>query len=79
LPRSALQDIDERFTAQICVPAAYGLAGELICEPVRQEATTMGRRAPTSGIGLGIAQRLAADGYFVVVHSRPSADAGRAR
>jgi NAD(P)-dependent dehydrogenase (short-subunit alcohol dehydrogenase family) len=32
----------------------------------------------TSGIGLGIARRLAADGCFVVVHSRSSADAGRA-
>ena len=32
----------------------------------------------TSGIGLGIARRLAADGCFVVVHSRSSADAGHA-
>lgn len=32
----------------------------------------------TSGIGRGIARRLSADGYFVVVHSRTSADAGRA-
>jgi NAD(P)-dependent dehydrogenase (short-subunit alcohol dehydrogenase family) len=32
----------------------------------------------TSGIGLGIARRLAADGYFTVIHSRASADAGRA-
>jgi NAD(P)-dependent dehydrogenase (short-subunit alcohol dehydrogenase family) len=31
----------------------------------------------TSGIGLGIVRRLAAEGYFVVVHSRTSADAGR--
>lgn len=32
----------------------------------------------TSGIGLGIARRLSADGYVVVVHSRTSVDAGRA-
>jgi NAD(P)-dependent dehydrogenase (short-subunit alcohol dehydrogenase family) len=32
----------------------------------------------TSGIGLGIVRRLAAEGYFVVVHSRTSAGAGRA-
>ena len=32
----------------------------------------------TSGIGLGIARRLAADGFSVVVHSRSSAEAGRA-
>jgi NAD(P)-dependent dehydrogenase (short-subunit alcohol dehydrogenase family) len=32
----------------------------------------------TSGIGLGIVRRLSAEGYFVVVHSRTSADAGRA-
>jgi NAD(P)-dependent dehydrogenase (short-subunit alcohol dehydrogenase family) len=31
----------------------------------------------TSGIGLGIARLLAARGYFVVVHSRSSAEAGR--
>jgi NAD(P)-dependent dehydrogenase (short-subunit alcohol dehydrogenase family) len=32
----------------------------------------------TSGIGLGIVRRLAAEGYFVVIHSRTLADAGRA-
>jgi NAD(P)-dependent dehydrogenase (short-subunit alcohol dehydrogenase family) len=32
----------------------------------------------TSGIGLGIARLLAARGYFVVVHSRSSVEAGRA-
>jgi NAD(P)-dependent dehydrogenase (short-subunit alcohol dehydrogenase family) len=32
----------------------------------------------TSGIGLGIVRRLAAEGYVVVIHSRTSADAGRA-